>query len=183
MQCCCPVNVILLFIHCLTIVSLGQCTVCLTYPLPQGNRFFLFISGLIIGLSICGSIIAIVLVAVCIWYLWKKKKACFDTGNNSDSQTALAASEEKDVELIKIRQGTVVLQPRPDGGEAEGNQDKPPAAEVQPSNPVISTSEPANDTKKKKMKRQNRVTPEPQPPVQTAELPPVQTAETHSHEA
>ncbi|XP_071476091.1 uncharacterized protein [Diadema antillarum] len=167
----------------LTIISLST-NVLLVYPLPQGNRFFFVISGLVISLSICGSIIIIVLLAVGIWCLWKNKKACFDTGNKSDSQTALAASGEKDVELIKIRQGAVVLQPRPDGGEVEENQDKPPAAEVQPSNPVISTSEPANNMKKKKRIRQNRVTPEPlDPPVQTAELPPVQTAETHSHEA
>lgn len=136
-------------------------------------------TGLIAG-CVCGAIVLLVLLAILIWWLWKKGKCCF-VPLGGESEAVLRDNEEKQVELLKIeKKGTVILTPLdapPAWPEQEGvlstspnpNTDKSPGElskgeEALPSPTTEGKSESATSKKKKKKKkgsRSNRVSPEP----------------------
>ncbi|XP_030839083.1 uncharacterized protein LOC105441512 isoform X2 [Strongylocentrotus purpuratus] len=155
-----------------------------TTPTPTGNTTTPTVTttngtGLIAG-CVCGAIILLVLLAILIWWLWKKGKCCF-VPVGEGSEAALRDNEEKQVELLKIeKKGTVILAPieaPPAWPEQDGilstspnpNTDKTPGElskeeEALPSPTTGGKPDGATSKKKKKKKkgsRSNRVSPEP----------------------
>nr|XP_054765182.1 uncharacterized protein LOC129271957 [Lytechinus pictus] len=133
-------------------------------------------AALIAG-CVCGAVAIIVLCGILIWYLWKNKKCCFapvgSRGKNG-SKECLADHEENNVELTKVeKKGTVILTPVTNPTVMPGPLPPIPNSEITPVNhPSTEETSPSHSTgskpetftsKKKKLSRSNRVSPEPIP--------------------